>query len=71
MQFDYSKLKGKIKEHFDTQREFAELLNISKSSLSYKLNNLICFTRKEILKSAELLKILIEEIGQYFFKINV
>ncbi len=70
MTFDYSRLKGKIKEYFDTQKCFAEALEISSASLSYKLNNLSYFTQSEILKSIEFLKIPIEEIEKYFFTVN-
>lgn len=70
MTFDYSKLKGKIKENFNTQRRFAKLLQISNASLSYKLNNLSYFNQKEIHKSLNFLKIPVEEVNEYFFKVK-
>lgn len=38
--FDYSKLKGKIKEVFGTQSAFAKAMGLSGVSLSSKLNNI-------------------------------
>lgn len=69
MTFDYSRLKGKIKECFDTQKCFADALEISSASLSYKLNNLSYFTQSEILKSIKFLKIPSEKIEDYFFTV--
>ena len=37
--YNYNKLKGKIRECFPTQTEFAQKLGISNTSLSNKLNN--------------------------------
>ena len=38
MAFDYSKLKGKIVEKFQTQQAFAKAMELSERSLSLKLN---------------------------------
>lgn len=70
-QYDYSKLKGKIKEIYNTQNEFAEALGISTTSLSYKLNNQSDFTRNELDKAIELLKLKKEEIYDIFFSRKV
>lgn len=51
-QYDYSKLKGKIKECFATQWDFAQKLGISDTSLSYKLNNKTVFDQDKIYKAA-------------------
>jgi len=67
IQFDYSKLNGKIKEKFKTQDAFAEALNISRASLSMKLNNKSEFDQYEMKKSCELLGIPLEEMNIYFF----
>jgi transcriptional regulator with XRE-family HTH domain len=71
MVFDYSKLRGKIKEVFGTQDKFAERLGIGRVSLSQRLNNLLEFTQKEILQACELLHIPIEQMPEYFFKEKV
>ena len=66
--FDYSKLKGKIVEKFDTQEAFAKALNISSHSLSAKLAGKSMFSQKEITTCCKLLDITkINDIGTYFF----
>lgn len=67
MAFDYSKLRGKIKEVFGTQSKFAKAMGLSSVSLSAKLNNTVMFTQDEINKACELLHIPIEFIPVYFF----
>ena len=63
----YSKLKGKIREVFGTNKKFAEAMGIDLSSLSAKLNNKSPWKREEIEKACELLHIPIEEVYLYFF----
>lgn len=65
--FDYSKLKGKIKEVFGTQSAFAKAMGLSGVSLSSKLNNVTQFTQVEINRACELLSIPVEFIPVYFF----
>lgn len=65
--FDYSKLKGKIKEVFGTQSSFAKAMGLSSVSLSSKLNNATNFTQIEINRACELLSIPVEFIPVYFF----
>lgn len=67
MKFDYSKLKGKIKEIFDVQSNYAKALNLSETSVTNKLNNITYFTQSEISKSIDLLNIPFDEIYSYFF----
>jgi len=67
VKFDYSKLRGKIREIFKTQSAFAEAMGISSTSLSAKLNNKIEFSQKEIDRAVDLLKIEKEDIPAYFF----
>lgn len=69
--FNYNKLRGKIKEVFNTQAAFAEALGISSTSLSEKLNNKVEFSQKEIEKAVELLQIPKEDIPIYFFTLEV
>lgn len=64
--FDYSKLRGKIRE-FGTQEAFANAIGISTVTLSEKLNNKSQFTQNEINKTVDILKIEPEEIPIYFF----
>lgn len=67
VKFDYSKLKGRIREIFDTQSAFADAMGISAITLSAKLNNKGQWKSSEIDKACELLKIAKEEIPIYFF----
>ena len=65
--FDYSKMRGKIREKFGTQNAFAEAMELSSATLSDKLNNKVQWNQKEIDKAVELLEISKEDIVAYFF----
>ncbi len=65
--FDYRKLKGRIKEMFDTQDNFASALGIGRVSLSQRLNNQLEFDSKEIFRAIKLLKLTESDIPEYFF----
>jgi hypothetical protein len=67
MAFDYSKLRGKIKEVCGTQEKFAKQIGIGTVSLSKRLNNLLEFSQQEIKEAARVLGILDCEIPLYFF----
>jgi len=68
MDFNYSKLKGRIVEKFGTQGKFAEALGVNQMTVSRKLNGENAFTRKDMLIWAELLSIDRADIGSYFFE---
>ena len=67
IEFDFSKLKGRIKEKLNTQENFAKELNISVPSLIKKLNNKSQFTQTEINRARTILDICNEELDIYFF----
>lgn len=67
MRWNYSKLKGRIKEICDTQDEFASRLGIGRVSLSQRLNNQLEFTQDEMFKSCEVLEFEVSDIPLYFF----
>lgn len=67
MAFAYEKLKGKIKEVFDTQEAFATAMGMARSSLYSKLNNNTEFTQLEMLKALELLHLNKTDVDAYFF----
>lgn len=69
--YDYSKLKGRMKEKGFTQEGVANHINKNKSTLSLKLNNQSLFVQDEISDIVELLDIPGEEIKEYFFKEKV
>lgn len=47
MNFDCSKLKGRIVEICGTRKEFAKRMGMTERTLSLKLNNKIAFTQKK------------------------
>lgn len=65
--YDYSKLKGRIKEIYNTQECFASAMRLSNAGLSQRLNNTTKFTQDEIYKACMLLSIDVQEIAIYFF----
>ena len=67
MSFDYSKLRGKIREKYKTQEIFAGELGISAASLSDKLNEKSDFSHGEITLACDKLGIPYECISEYFF----
>lgn len=71
MLFDYSKVRGRIREKFGTEGAFAEALGISRQALSRALSNrrggLCCGT---VYKWACLLDIPKSEFGEYFFCVS-
>ena len=67
MSFDYSKLRGKIREKYKTQEVFAGELGISAASLSDKLNEKSDFSHGEITLACDKLGMPYECISEYFF----
>lgn len=70
-EFDYSRLRGRIKEKCDTQDAFAEKLGIGRVSLSQRLNNLLDFSQDEMFKACDILGIEKNDIPSYFFVVKV
>lgn len=71
MEFDYSKLLGKITEKFGTNTNFATIMKISDRTISLKLNNKVEWKQKEIQKAKKILEIPDAEVCDYFFKVKV
>lgn len=67
MEFDYARLRGKIREVCETQDRFSELMGMSKATLSYKLTNKTEFSQAEIVRAVEVLNLRTDEISPYFF----
>jgi hypothetical protein len=65
--FDYSKLRGKIREKFGVQAGFAEAMGKSCATISGKLNNDVDFTQSEIIKAVNVLGLKGDDIPTYFF----
>lgn len=71
MNFDYSKLRGRIVEYYGRQSNFAKSLGISTVSLNKKLNNRVKFTQDEIYLIIQKLDIEAINIYDYFFTLKV
>lgn len=69
--FDFSKLRGRIKEIYGTQTSFAIAMLMNESTLSNKLNNNVEFSPKEIYRACILLSIDFKELNSYFFTLKV
>lgn len=68
--FNYSYLRGFIRENFKTLEKYAEFLGISTTTLYERLNNKSPFTQDEIYKTANYSnkkKLSNEEIDLLFF----
>ena len=71
MQYDYSKLIGRIIEKFGTRSSFAEAMGVSERTLSLKLNSKIPWKQPEMEKAANLLDFPLGDIQVYFFALKV
>lgn len=67
MEYNYSKLRGRIIEKFGTIGNFQKHLNISNVVLSKKMNNRVRLSHDDITQWADLLEIPMDQIGVYFF----
>ena len=65
--YDYSKLRGKIKEKLGTEGIFANKIGRTQNFVSKVFNNGTYFGQEDIARSAEILGIPVNEIGIYFF----
>lgn len=68
VKYDYSKLRGLIREKCGTQSNFAKAIGISGTSLSQRLNNSVPFTQTEIMIACKLFGCTISEADEIFFK---
>lgn len=71
MEFDYSKLLGKITEVYRTQSRFSKDMGLSERSVSMKLNGCRKWKQDEMARACELLHIPLSEIPLYFFTVKV
>ncbi len=68
--FDFSKLKGLIREKGFTQEQIAEIAGVNPATLSIKISGQ-GFRQSEIRAIALFLGITFDEIGEYFFTVKV
>ena len=73
MQFDYSKLRGRIIEKFKSIKAFAKAYGRSYVTMSNKLNGKVAITPDDIVKMSapEFLDIEPSEYHTYFFTVKV
>lgn len=64
-EFDFSRLKGRIREKGLSQEDLAKAIGISTTSLNKKLNNKSDFCLRETFVIGKILSI--EDIAEYFF----
>ena len=67
MDYDYSKLRGRIVEKFGTASAFADALHTHKAQVSAKLNNKVDITKQDIESWSNLLDIDITDYGVFYF----
>ena len=67
--FDYSKLKGRIKEKFGTQKAFSKAIGMQESSLTVKLTGTQYFSQRNIYKIIRVLDIDPRDVTAYFFTV--
>lgn len=70
MEFDYSKLLGRIREYGYTQKTLANAIGMSVSQLNQCLKNRANFKHKMILAICKVLDIQTPEIGVFFYTLK-
>lgn len=71
MAIDYSKLRGKIKEVYNTQQAFADAMGMKRASLSQRLTGAVEWKTPEVIKACGLLDIELSDAHLYFFTLKV
>lgn len=69
--FDYRKLKGRIKEKFETQQNFVNNIDMCDASFRKKIQNNSSFSQTEIINICKILDIKIEDIPLFFYTTQV
>ena len=65
--FNRNKLRAKVIENGFTMKQIAGMLHVSEVTLYRKINGKSDFTRKEIQKLKEILKLDAKTVGEIFF----
>lgn len=69
--YDYSKLRGRIKEVYGTQDVFAEKMGWSYTTTVAKLKGYVDWRSEEMEKALDVLGVPISELHAYFFTVKV
>ena len=67
MQFKYDKLKGRIKEKYGTQENFAKAIGKTLTTTSFKINGKRLWNQDEIINAIVLLDLSKDDSVEYFF----
>lgn len=67
LNYDYSKLRGRIIEKCGSLSNFAVAMGISKQALSKKMTGKTYWSQDDIVKAFEILDVPLESAGNYFF----
>lgn len=67
IEYDYAKLRGLIREKLKTEGAFAQALGRSHNFVSMVFQGETFFSHGDIVKACDLLGIVPEDIGLYFF----
>lgn len=67
IEFDYRTLRGKIREVYGTEKNFAHAIGMNPSTLSLKLSNRLEFTQQDIISAINALRVSNDFIRPYFF----
>lgn len=71
LEFDYSKLRGRIVEKFGNYAAFFKKLDITEVQASKKLNGKAGFSQEDMIRWGGLLDISSEEMGLFFCTLKV
>lgn len=71
MLYNYSKLKGSIREKYGKQEDFANAMGIGLSTLNLKLNNKAEWSQEEMKTAMRLLDKPLTDLSLYFFSHQV
>ena len=70
MEFDYSKLLGRIREYGYTQKTLSKAIGMSVSQLNQCLKSKCGFRHAKILEICNVLDISVGDIGVYFYAVK-
>ena len=70
-EYDYTELHNKIIEDYGSVSKFSKAMGCKKSTMSYRLRNMVEWQQDDVYKACMLLMIPKKEIGTYFYSVKV
>lgn len=67
MEYDFSRLRGRIREKFGSESAFSESVGFSRTTLSAKLNGKVDWDCSDVVRACDLLDVPISQAHEYFF----